>query len=249
MALLALPDESKPLLPYNWRNNDDYQYTHRITRLQWAWEFLRRNPEYQKEWLNAARQRAEELRQRKKRNPRISLKISDILESGEALVNWGINQYVNPATHNLGFKALTAGMCLFPTHSQLISGSDQITPITPRRGIQVDIENFDVTRHVLAILDIKLPLGPQIKNITARSKIRQEKLLGVTLKQGRRNTDPFRLYIRHLDALADVTATPSEIQEILYHNFASAQTTFHQNEIAAKELRDGGYRELLFSSQ
>jgi hypothetical protein len=34
----------------NWRNPHDYDFTQTLTAAQWAWEFLRRNPEYQREW-------------------------------------------------------------------------------------------------------------------------------------------------------------------------------------------------------
>ena len=33
-----------------WRNPDDYAYTRELSRELWAWEFLRRNPEYRKDW-------------------------------------------------------------------------------------------------------------------------------------------------------------------------------------------------------
>ena len=34
----------------NWRNPNDYTYTRQLSREQWAWEFLRRNPEYRRDW-------------------------------------------------------------------------------------------------------------------------------------------------------------------------------------------------------
>ena len=34
----------------DWQNPDAYRFTESLSREQWAWEFLRRNPEYQKEW-------------------------------------------------------------------------------------------------------------------------------------------------------------------------------------------------------
>ena len=33
-----------------WRDPDDYAYTGELSREQWAWEFLRRNPEYRRDW-------------------------------------------------------------------------------------------------------------------------------------------------------------------------------------------------------
>jgi len=34
----------------DWRKPEDYAFTDGLTPLQWAWEFLRRNPEYRKSW-------------------------------------------------------------------------------------------------------------------------------------------------------------------------------------------------------
>jgi len=34
----------------NWRCAGDYHYTRELNSGQWAWEFLRRNPEYQQDW-------------------------------------------------------------------------------------------------------------------------------------------------------------------------------------------------------
>ena len=37
-------------LPLNWRDPADYAFTEALAGAQWAWEFLRRNPEYRREW-------------------------------------------------------------------------------------------------------------------------------------------------------------------------------------------------------
>jgi len=34
----------------DWRHAEDYAFTADLTRDQWAWEFLRRNPDYRREW-------------------------------------------------------------------------------------------------------------------------------------------------------------------------------------------------------
>jgi len=35
----------------HWQQYDKYHYTHRLSPQHWAWEFLRRNPEYQRDWM------------------------------------------------------------------------------------------------------------------------------------------------------------------------------------------------------
>jgi len=38
------------LIHRNWRKPEEYDFCDALTREQWAWEFLRRNPEYQRQW-------------------------------------------------------------------------------------------------------------------------------------------------------------------------------------------------------
>lgn len=241
------PAESPPALdqyplplPYSWREDTDYNYTSRITRRQWAWEFLRRNPDYQRAWLAAAQVYSDKMQKRYTR----SVQIPDILESEESLSHWGINQYVNPAVADLGFKKLTENMCLFPTGDQLIFGREFIASMAPNRGIKVDIEHFDIKRHALGVFDVTLPPGPQIKKMKARLEELHEKRMGAKLNQGLKDTSAFRGYIRHLDALA-AGAETAEIKDRLYSSYSSPETSYNQNENAAKGLRDGEYRRLL----
>lgn len=45
---------SYPLPWLNWRSNEAYDYTSGLPRRGWAWEFLRRNPGYQRDWGHLA---------------------------------------------------------------------------------------------------------------------------------------------------------------------------------------------------
>ena len=38
------------LQPENWQDQDAYSYCQELIAEQWAWEFLRRNPDYQQQW-------------------------------------------------------------------------------------------------------------------------------------------------------------------------------------------------------
>jgi len=42
--------DGKPAPWPDWRNAAAYAFTERLTREQWPWEFLRRNPDYRREW-------------------------------------------------------------------------------------------------------------------------------------------------------------------------------------------------------
>jgi len=35
---------------HDWHNPEEYAFTHNLSSAQWAWEFLRRNSDYQEEW-------------------------------------------------------------------------------------------------------------------------------------------------------------------------------------------------------
>ena len=38
------------MVPRNWKDIRDYDDCQKLTAAQWAWEFLRRNPDYQRQW-------------------------------------------------------------------------------------------------------------------------------------------------------------------------------------------------------
>jgi hypothetical protein len=38
----------------DWRRRETYEYTRGLPRRGWAWEFLRRNPDYRREWAPPA---------------------------------------------------------------------------------------------------------------------------------------------------------------------------------------------------
>ena len=44
------------MIKRNWRCKDDYLFTDKLDNAGWAWEFLRRNPEYVKDWRVAVEQ-------------------------------------------------------------------------------------------------------------------------------------------------------------------------------------------------
>lgn len=68
----------------DWRNAQDYEFTNQLTRDGWAWEFLRRNPEYVKEWDNAlVKYQIDHGKYRDDLLP----KITALLENGEGSVN------------------------------------------------------------------------------------------------------------------------------------------------------------------
>ncbi len=64
----------------DWRNERSYDYTARLTRHGWAWEFLRRNNEFQRD-LGVVLGQAKYL----EKNAQL-----DVVKSSVALTKWGI---------------------------------------------------------------------------------------------------------------------------------------------------------------
>ena len=67
------------LTPPDWRNENSYNYTAKLTRAGWAWEFLRRNPEFRNDY---ARVKAKTSKVR-----RGKLRVSEMPE----LKRWGVS--------------------------------------------------------------------------------------------------------------------------------------------------------------
>ena len=88
----------------NWRNADDYAFTEGLERAGWAWEFLRRNPEYKSEF-KALQDGRSEIR---KATPHLR-KGADVVEYGpdvisaeEALgMKWGMERAIDPTGDQL----------------------------------------------------------------------------------------------------------------------------------------------------
>lgn len=62
-----------------WRNKEDYEFTRRLTMGGWAWEFLRRNPLYIRDWKNALMKRNKWLAPRRKK---MAQRIVNLLTEG-----------------------------------------------------------------------------------------------------------------------------------------------------------------------
>jgi hypothetical protein len=69
----------------NWRKPEDYAYTASLTMRAWAWEFLRRNPEYQSEWSKWRLDGPAKVRDR------------DIVRATRAAGKWGLRCPIDPA--------------------------------------------------------------------------------------------------------------------------------------------------------
>ena len=69
----------------DWRNPKDYEFTKSLNSDGWAWEFLRRNPDYIKDWVKA--QEKDKI-DRQKYKAEFLPKIITILETGKGTIDF-----------------------------------------------------------------------------------------------------------------------------------------------------------------
>jgi hypothetical protein len=83
----------------NWRNASDYAFTKDLNLAGWAWEFLRRNPEYRSDYAALLKSRSEI----KRTTPHLRKRAdvveygADVISSEEALgIKWSMERAVDP---------------------------------------------------------------------------------------------------------------------------------------------------------
>lgn len=175
-----------PKIKLDWRKPEDYEFTQDLTLDEWAWEFLRRCPEYRQEWANLA----------KKHYAHVGI----IFKNCE---KWGMRFYLDP---EINFTAISfippgGGMFnpyLFDRKSKglvLMTGTSKVYyEFDVRLPIMPQLEN---ARKELKHLQEKCP-----------SKVRKS----IKFKYP---SDEWPKYLRLLDALSE-GISDKEIENILY---------------------------------
>lgn len=246
----------------DWKKTEDYRFSESLGREQWAWEFLRRNPDYRREWrefrdtwaaLEADYGKAPHRDfQRWKLDPR-----AYVLEGDEGVCADSESCKVD------GDKILIEchlgarwGFYKFP-----------LDPATDVPEIGKDLLWRDVAREVVQVaqgdetwlgseqskialgFDLALPLKEQLEVakrylIAVQHWMRREE--GITMRTIVSLQERLTLCLRLLDAL-EQGATQSEMARTL---FPAAGENVVEEELAelereARELVAGGYRQLL----
>jgi hypothetical protein len=234
---------------FNWKNPNHYQFTHKLTAKQWAWEFLRRNPEYQREWhqfiatwkdLEACygkpSQRDIKAWQRDKRAwiPEQSCAESDCRINGDKVLiecalgaRWGFYKFPpDPSDHDpVSANRLVWRKIIWQAP---LVGSQQSTAAS----------------LTTIAFDLSMPLPPQLEQakrhlqIEQRKRIKSKKINAPTIAQ---HSQKLTRYLRILDALS-VRAEIEEIGTALN----STISTIEHDKSEALALRDENYRQLLF---
>jgi len=234
----------------DWRRNEAYAFTEGLNREQWSWEFLRRNPDYQREWrafcktwlaLEADYGRAPNRDFCQwKLDPRAWVP-AEACPEGDCRIDgdrvliecamgarWGFYKYPpDPADDD-------------PVGSQRLVWRE-----VPRATLLLEEGGPCPGRmQVTVCFDLSLPLREQIEQAKRTLQIEQRRRVKrgeVRLRTVRALGPRWRRYLRLLDALAE-GASEADILERIY---AGDREALEADRVVALRLRDGGYRELL----
>lgn len=236
----------------DWRNPADYEYTAGLTLHQWAWEFLRRNPEYQiayRAWQIGCR-----LTDR--RHPFLQTTVDFPSDESMAYARlrcdleglrflnaaasrpYGLNSPVNPtlpSTHRgtIGIWAAAVGVSeVWLAHQPSESRPDVVA----------------------LIFDLTLPIAPQIELAKGHLERRQARLghAGVVEVKSKTTRAQLRLYPTYLRVL-DGRLSGAGSRRIGTVVFKSLPTAKRRSRAlsaikAGIALMSGGYRDLLLMS-
>lgn len=228
----------------DWRKKSDYNFPKKFPNYRWAWEFLRRNPEYRKDWTDAisritAREgefinfpRIEEsagsmtaVRQADPAHPDFCIPI-------RAKHRWGLlSGLLNPNTdepRRLGFTGL----------GLIVIFAEEMRHRVSPAGL----------RFPWAAFDLALPLKPQIEAVRAALQ-EEQKLSEFKPRIVRHHSKMWPHYLRLLDADLD-GREPRQIADVLQHEIdgIDAKKIWDQLEKAREMTQPSGYLSIVRSS-
>lgn len=130
----------------DWCNPADYHFPHDLPDYYWAWEFLRRNPDYRKDWESAlSRFLKGTVITRRSRDPDTPDFYLPVAEKEKWSLGWGL---VNPNTDRPSYLSLAIS---YATVNFVTGNKVQLVP----NGL----------RYPWAVFDLELPLKPQVARV------------------------------------------------------------------------------------
>lgn len=207
----------------DWHGESGYPAPNKSTLPQmWAWQFLRRNPEYRTFW-------------EEKIQPLIDETFVPgplVLELGE---RFGLMWMPPSPSAQFGsfFKA---------------AGTRELRRWSSGGSYELNLKEHEVAY----IFNMSLPLEAQFQRALTQAKAFQEhkKRKGIlTFNEVRQHVDKYVTYLRILDA-DDAGVSNEEIEEVIFHNLSNIYPEKQRTKTllnyrrAARKLRDNGYRGL-----
>ena len=237
----------------NWRRPEDYVYTEVLEAGQWAWEFLRRNNGYQKDWqwfydrwqtLEARYGKPPERDfQRWKKDPLAYRKMEDAdgdcqVEQDSVLIEcwmgtkWGFYKFpLDPATER-------------PRMGEQLSWRELEESVHMIEGTGSSFLDGHTGKIALGF-DLGLPLRSQLESAKRFLQMRQARLRregSLALQTIDSHRDRWTLMLRLLDGL-QAGESLDDIHTVLGHEIPEQDATTLLTE--AEALVNGGYREIL----
>jgi hypothetical protein len=199
----------------NWTKQDEYPSKTAATRIEWAWQFLRRNPEYQRAWEQHIRPDYDpsELSEpvdhgrRRRRVGRLRVEENTIFEK-----HFRIGTYPPPApsepTAKLGFIAISYAVKSKRWKEKIAPEDDQ----------------------VLVVFDLNQSIEGQLADASHVLKSFQGR------RQFRARVGSYRRYLRLLDAKA-VGASNADIAKVLYPEIENIYPGYEGSRRVRKDLK------------
>lgn len=201
----------------DWRNPEDYTYTESLHVHDWAWEFLRRNPEYRKAWTKHSR--AQE------RNPNAA-------PSWSATYQFNIKEPVDP---DIPAPEGT------PDWTEWVGSI--ISYIDPDDYVDQYGDGLPELREVV-VFDLGKPLEPQIELARMMLRDSQKTIFGKVVPVPRPRRTQFPVYVRLLDAKA-AGETLGEMARVLFSGHVDSRRSAKRALKSAEDQAASGYQDLL----
>lgn len=211
----------------DWRNPEDYAHTRTLSLHDWAWEFLRRNPEYRSDWLELSQEQ-----------PRLSAE--DFLEAAKRIgAKYGLGMAIDPS--------------LRPPESHhfwMIGTSLRVLWGMPD-GAEMDKPWPGYPGMAFLVFNLTVLIEPQLQEASRVLHKYQRDLvafLGYPEPKAttvRPQTDKYLGYIRALDG-REAGASQKTIGVQLFPESPEPRDIARRALKKADDLAKGGYRELLY---
>lgn len=225
--------------PPDWKSPSEYPNPESTTDIEWAWQFLRRNHHYQADW-------------------QLELCVhehngGDVRPTFITLPEFQITPGTDDKSKGKDYYLEAYGLYSLPNPEQAAPIKPMFEPRFGEFRFAQAMEQIKLTLldgQAVFIFDLTLPLRPQL--IAVRSKLEEAaKDKGVLAKKKYQRRNLFTTYLRLLDA-EQTDAPVKEIAAQIFPTISNVDPDYNGNKrvidglLAAKLLRDSGYRSLTF---
>lgn len=194
---------------------DIASYAHRLNRSEWAWEFLRRNPEYRKAWAGWADQAA----------------------AAREAAAWGLCAALDPALTAIEAKGNDLGI---PWRRELLSANLMVI----NRSHAADTIAALPESFELLVFDLDKPVDQQLDQARkALAAVRESRQIPSRKATTKAHESLWVDYIHVLDMIAGAGKRPAlKAVAVALWDDASRTRLAHETIRQAKAMRDRGYR-------